>query len=135
MKEYLHRFIDETITEIETTIKTTTAKFERTFAKKITIEITYSHLFIDFESDFLCILVLITDTLPIHHSFLQILNMLLGPLALFTCGVLLLVLSDTHHVRVIYSRLVDPIICCWLFLSYLLMIFVPSRRRIVNQWN
>lgn len=72
------------------------------------------------------ILVLIMDTLPISHSFLQILNMLLGPLAILGCGILLLVLSDTHHIRAIYSRLVDPIICCLLFLSYLLMIFVPS---------
>ena len=70
--------------------------------------------------------VLITDTLPVHHSLLQVLNMLLGPLAIITCGILLIMLSEKYHVRVIYTRLVDPIICCCLFLSYLLMIFVPS---------
>jgi len=52
--------------------------------------------------------------------------MLLGPLAILACGILLLMLSEKHHVRVIYSRLVDPIICCLLFLSYLFMISVPS---------
>ena len=76
--------------------------------------------------DRLFLLVLITDTLPIHHSFLQVLNMLLGPLVILACGILLIMLSEKHHVRVIYSRLVDPIICCFLFLSYLLMICVPS---------
>jgi len=77
------------------------------------------------------ILVLITDTLPIQHSFLQVLNMLLGPLAILTCGILLIVLSEKHHFRVIYSRLVDPIICCILFLSYLFMISVPCMIRIL----
>lgn len=72
------------------------------------------------------ILVLIIDTLSINHSFLQVLNMLLGPLVILTCGILLIVLSEKHHVRVIYSRLVDPIICCFLFLSYLFMIAIPS---------
>jgi len=52
--------------------------------------------------------------------------MLLGPLVILTCGILLIVLSEKHHVRVIYSRLVDPIICCFLFLSYLFMIAIPS---------
>jgi hypothetical protein len=72
------------------------------------------------------ILVLITDTLPIHHSYLQVLNMLLGPLVILTCGILLIVLSEKHNVRVIYSRLVDPITCSFLFLSYLFMISIPS---------
>ncbi|CAF0959064.1 unnamed protein product [Adineta steineri] len=70
---------------------------------------------------------LITDTLPIQHSFLQVLNMLLGPLAILACGILLIMLSEKHQVRVMYSRLVDPIICCFLFLSYLIMISVPIR--------
>jgi hypothetical protein len=80
----------------------------------------------DFPIHIRFILVLITDTLSTRHSFLQVLNMLLGPLAILTCGILLLVLSEKHHVRVIYSRLVDPIICCFLFLSYLFMISIPS---------
>ncbi|CAF2770421.1 unnamed protein product [Rotaria sp. Silwood2] len=70
---------------------------------------------------------LITDTLPAHHSFLQVFNMLLGPIAILACGILLIMLSEKYHVRVIYSRLVDPIICCFLFLSYLFMIAVPIR--------
>lgn len=74
--------------------------------------------------DFL--VVLITDTLSIRHSYLQVLNMLLGPLVILTCGILLIVLSEKPHVRVIYSRLVDPIICCFLFLSYIFMISIPS---------
>ncbi|CAF3591783.1 unnamed protein product [Rotaria sordida] len=70
---------------------------------------------------------LITDTLPVHHSYLQVFNMLLGPLAILACGILLIMLSEKYHVRVLYSRLVDPIICCILFLSYLFMIFEPIR--------
>lgn len=70
---------------------------------------------------------LITDTLPIHHSFLQVLNMLLGPLAIFTCGILLVMLGEVHHVRLIYTRLVDPSICCLLFISYIIMIYIPVR--------
>jgi hypothetical protein len=53
--------------------------------------------------------------------------MLLGPLVILACGILLIVLPEKHHVRVIYTRLIDPIICCFLFLSYLLMISVPSK--------
>ena len=83
-----------------------------------------------FESDFqvhrCVILVLITDTLPIQHSFLQVFNMLVGPLAILACGILLLVLSEDHHVRALYSRLVDPTIGCLLFISYFIMLFVPS---------
>lgn len=75
---------------------------------------------------FLFILVLITDTLPVHHALLQVLSMLLGPIAILTCGVLLIMLSERNHVRVIYSRLVDPAIGCFLFISYLLIIFAPS---------
>jgi len=52
--------------------------------------------------------------------------MLLGPLVILTCGILLIVLSEKHNVRVIYSRLVDPITCSFLFLSYLFMISIPS---------
>ena len=74
------------------------------------------------------ILVLITDTMPMHHSFLQVFNMLVGPLAILACGILLLVLSDDHHARALYSRLVDPIIGCLLFLSYFIMLFVPGTR-------
>ncbi|CAM4740320.1 unnamed protein product [Rotaria magnacalcarata] len=70
---------------------------------------------------------LISDTLSTHHSFLQVLNMLLGPLAILACGILLIMLSEAYHVRVIYTRLVDPIIGCFLFLSYFLMICVPIR--------
>jgi hypothetical protein len=72
--------------------------------------------------------VLISDTLPIHHSYLQVLNMLLGPLVILTCGILLIVLSEKRHVRMVYTRLVDPIICCFLFLSYLLMISIPGNK-------
>lgn len=70
---------------------------------------------------------LITDTLPIQHSFFQVLNMLLGPLAIFTCGMLLVMLGEVHHVRLIYTRLVDPGICCLLFISYIIMIYIPIR--------
>ncbi|CAF0998217.1 unnamed protein product [Adineta steineri] len=70
---------------------------------------------------------LITDTLSTRHSYLQVLNMLLGPIAILTCGILLVMLSDKHDVLVLLSRLVDPIICCFLFLSYLFMIFIPIR--------
>ena len=52
--------------------------------------------------------------------------MLLGPVVILICGILLIVLSEKPPVRVIYSRLVDPITCCFLFLSYLLMISIPS---------
>jgi hypothetical protein len=52
--------------------------------------------------------------------------MLLGPLAILTCGILLVTLSDRHHVVVFISRLVDPIICSFLFLSYVFMISMPS---------
>jgi energy-converting hydrogenase Eha subunit C len=62
-----------------------------------------------------------------RHSFLQVLNMLLGPLTLLACGILLVMLSERHDVLVMYSRLVDPIISCCLFLSYLFMIVVPSK--------
>ena len=72
------------------------------------------------------ILVLITDTLSINYSYLQVLNMLFGPLAILTCGILLVVLSEQHNVLLLFSRLVDPIICCFLFLSYLVMLSVPS---------
>jgi hypothetical protein len=84
------------------------------------------HRYFDF------ILVLITDTLPIHHSYLQVLNMLLGPLVILICGILLTVLSEKYQARVIYSRLVDPIICCFLFLSYLLIISIPSMMKELN---
>ncbi|CAF1049568.1 unnamed protein product [Rotaria sp. Silwood1] len=70
---------------------------------------------------------LITDTLSIHHSYLQVLNMLLGPLAILVCGILLVVLSEKHDVRVVYTRLIDPIIGSFLFISYLFMISVPMR--------
>ncbi|UJR09553.1 hypothetical protein I4U23_013789 [Adineta vaga] len=70
---------------------------------------------------------LITDTLSIHHSYLQVLNMLLGPVAILICGILLVMLSDKQHILILFSRLVDPIICCFLFISYLLMIFIPMR--------
>jgi hypothetical protein len=82
------------------------------------------------------ILVLITDSMPIHHSFLQVFNMLVGPLAILACGILLLVLSEDHHVRALYSRLVDPIIGCLLFLSYFIMLFAPgTRSRLVAAWT
>ncbi|CAF3055391.1 unnamed protein product [Rotaria sp. Silwood2] len=70
---------------------------------------------------------LITDTLSLHHSYLQVLNMLLGPIAILTCGILLVVLSEKHDIRVVFTRLVDPIIGSFLFLSYLLMIYIPMR--------
>lgn len=85
------------------------------------IKIIFNHIDLRFFS------VLITDTLPIHHSFLQVLNMLLGPLAIFTCGILLVMLGEVHHVRLIYTRLVDPSICCLLFISYIIMIYIPGR--------
>ena len=75
------------------------------------------------------ILVLITDTLSSRHSYMQVLNMLLGPLAILTCGILLVISSEKHHVLVLFRPLVDPIICCFLFLSYLLMISIPSMIR------
>ncbi|CAM4804974.1 unnamed protein product [Rotaria magnacalcarata] len=70
---------------------------------------------------------LITDTLSVRHSYLQILNMLLGPLTILACGILLVLLSEKHDARVLFSRLVDPTICCFLFLSYLFMISTPMR--------
>lgn len=73
-------------------------------------------------------IVLITDTLPINQSYLQIFNMLLGPIVILICGILLIVFSERDHIRNVYSRLVDPIICCILFLIYLFVIFNPSRR-------
>lgn len=73
------------------------------------------------------VLVLISDTLPLQHSFLQIFNMLIGPLALLTCGILLVTLSDNSTVLILYSRLVDPIICCILFISFCFMIVFPSK--------
>ncbi|UJR36563.1 hypothetical protein I4U23_029282 [Adineta vaga] len=70
---------------------------------------------------------LITDTLPIQHKFLQILNMLLGPLSILVCGILL-VISPKDDCRVLaYSRRIDPLIGCFLFLSYLIMIAIPIR--------
>ena len=69
---------------------------------------------------------LVIDTLPMRHSFHQVLNMLLGPLALLVCGTLLVMLSEKNDVLDLYSRLVDPIICCLLFLSYMIMLAVPS---------
>ncbi|CAF1321650.1 unnamed protein product [Rotaria sordida] len=70
---------------------------------------------------------LITDTLSVHHSYFQVLNMLLGPIAILTCGILLVFLSEKHDIRVVFTRLVDPIIGSFLFLSYLLMISIPMR--------
>ncbi|CAM4919297.1 unnamed protein product [Rotaria socialis] len=70
---------------------------------------------------------LITDTLSVRHSYLQILNMLLGPLTILACGILLVLLPEKHDARVLFSRLVDPTICCFLFLSYLFMISIPMR--------
>lgn len=86
----------------------------------------YIKFFNKFSINISFIIVLITDTLSIRHSYLQVLNMLLGPIVILICGILLIVLSENHHVRVTYSRLVDPIICCFLFLSYLFMISTPS---------
>jgi len=54
--------------------------------------------------------------------------MLLGPIVILICGILLIVFSERDHIRNVYSRLVDPIICCILFLIYLFVIFNPSRR-------
>ncbi|CAF0941425.1 unnamed protein product [Adineta ricciae] len=70
---------------------------------------------------------LITDTLSIRHSYLQVLNMLLGPVAIFVCGILLVMLSDKQHIIISFTRLIDPIVCCSLFLSYILIIFIPMR--------
>lgn len=69
---------------------------------------------------------LITDTLPIRHSLFQIFNMLVGPLAILICGILLRKLSD-QKTRLMYMRLIDPLTCCILFLSCLLMIALPIR--------
>ncbi|CAF1529677.1 unnamed protein product, partial [Didymodactylos carnosus] len=73
---------------------------------------------------------LITDTLPVGHSILQVLSMLLGPFVILIMGLLLIVLSvkpDYNKRRLIYGRLVDPIACVILFLFYLLMIIGPIK--------
>ncbi|CAF1275302.1 unnamed protein product [Didymodactylos carnosus] len=55
---------------------------------------------------------LITDTLPVGHSLLQVLNMLLGPFVILISGLLLIIFFEKPNYdekRRIYSRLISGI--------------------------